>query len=70
MSFNLADLKTDLDEAVDDATTFADLVDKYAAAISQFSGAFPGAAPEIQAAATAIDNLDKALHAVQAAVGG
>jgi hypothetical protein len=70
MAFSLTDIKTELDGLVNEATSFADVVDKYADLASKFAGDIPEVGPEVADVVKVIDALDKALHDAQAVLEG
>jgi hypothetical protein len=69
MSFSLADLRNELDNIVNGATSTVDLADKTAQAVGKFGSLIPGVGTEVQVAVNALNDLDAALHAVKSALG-
>jgi hypothetical protein len=61
-SVNLSALKSEIEAVVKEATSIADLVDKYAQVLKSVPGIGVTLAPEL----AVLDELDKALHAAQA----
>lgn len=68
MSFNIADLKKELEDGIGKAVTVADLADHFAVVAKQYGGIIPGAGPDVQKVATLVDDADQLLHKLQAAL--
>lgn len=66
MTFNLTALEGELDKVVSEATTFADLADKYAHIVAGFAGNIPVVGPEVAPLVAVLDVVDKALNALKA----
>lgn len=69
MSFNISDLKKELEDGIGKAVTIADLAEKFASVAKTYGGIIPGAGPQIQKIAELVDDADQALHKLQAALG-
>lgn len=69
MSFSLADLRNELDNIVNGATSTVDLADKTAQAVGKYGQDIPVVGPDIKIAVDALNGLDAALHTVQSALG-
>lgn len=68
-SVSFDSIKTELDNAVGEATNFVDLVDKYADVFRTYAKFIPGGTgAEVATAINALDTLDKALHDAQSAL--
>lgn len=62
MALNLGSLKTELEAVVNEATSLADLADKWADRVRPFVSGIPGVGTEAAAVVSVLDALDKALH--------
>ena len=68
-SLDLADIKNEIDGAIDAATSVADLADHFAELAKKYGSFIPGAGPEISAIAGFIDVGDKLLHSLKTVLG-
>lgn len=65
MALDLGSIKNELDTIVNDATSVADLVEKYSATVQKFAGLIPGVGTDVSAAVGLVNVIDKALHELQ-----
>jgi hypothetical protein len=68
MALNVTTLVAELDSIVAQATSYADLVTKYADAAAGFIGKLPVVGPDAEKVVALIDAVDKALDALNAAL--
>jgi hypothetical protein len=69
MALSATDIKTELDAIINEATSFADVVNKYAQLAGNVAADVPGVGPEAETVVTVIGDLDKALHDAQSVLG-
>lgn len=62
---NLGSIKSELDAVVNEATSVADLVEKYASTVQRISSYVPGGS-QLTAVLGLVGVIDKALHELQA----
>jgi hypothetical protein len=70
MAFSLASFEAELDTVVSSASSYVDLVDKYANLAAKYSAVIPEVGPDVTAAAAVVDVVDKALAALKATLDG
>lgn len=68
MAFSASALEAELDKAVSEADTYADLVDRYADVAEKFVGVIPSVGPEAEAAIKILDKGTAALDKLKAAL--
>jgi hypothetical protein len=68
MALNLSSIEAELDQVVATATTYVDLADKFADEIAVFAKAIPVVGPDVAPVVALLDEVTKALNALNAAL--